>query len=166
MVPLTKSAQGRHLPSRLLVMAIIAIILRRFAESGLEAALKEGIHPPYKEVTVTCSCGESFVTKSTKPELRVEICSNCHPFYSGQQKFVDSGGRVERFRKKYGLPDNQESVDTAPPGSESETGASETGESEVDKPGDKEAGYEIGSGEQSDEKDAEAPGEEESPATG
>lgn len=73
--------------------------------------MKEGIHPSYEEVTVVCSCGESFVTRSTKPELKVDICSKCHPFYSGQQKFVDTGGRVERFRKKYGLPEMGESVE-------------------------------------------------------
>jgi large subunit ribosomal protein L31 len=63
--------------------------------------LKKGIHPEYMETMVTCSCGESFKTRSTRPELHVEICSKCHPFYSGKQKLVDSGGRVERFQKRY-----------------------------------------------------------------
>jgi len=63
--------------------------------------LKKGIHPEYMETTVKCSCGDSFVTRSTKPELHVEICSQCHPFYTGKQKLVDSGGRVERFQKRY-----------------------------------------------------------------
>lgn len=64
-------------------------------------ALKDGIHPEYVECRVICSCGETFVTRSTKPEIRVEICSACHPFYTGKQKLVDTAGRVERFNKKY-----------------------------------------------------------------
>ena len=62
--------------------------------------MKKGIHPEYFDCTVTCSCGNTFKTKSTKKEIRVEICSNCHPFYTGKQKLVDSGGRVERFKKR------------------------------------------------------------------
>jgi len=65
--------------------------------------LKNGIHPDYVEAKVTCSCGETFVTRSTKSELKIELCSKCHPFYTGKQKLVDSGGRVQRFQKKYGL---------------------------------------------------------------
>lgn len=64
--------------------------------------MKTGIHPDYVESKVTCSCGETFMTRATVPELKVEICSKCHPFYSGKQKLVDAGGRVERFQKKYG----------------------------------------------------------------
>ena len=64
--------------------------------------MKRDIHPAYGPTTVTCSCGNTFETRSTKPELKVEICSSCHPFFTGQQKFVDSAGRVERFAKKYG----------------------------------------------------------------
>ena len=68
------------------------------------ATMKDGIHPKYTEITVTCSCGNSFQTRSTLgTNLEVEVCSNCHPFYTGKQKIVDSGGRVDRFRKKYGL---------------------------------------------------------------
>ena len=63
--------------------------------------MKEGIHPKYGKAIVKCACGNTFETGSTKPELRVEICSACHPFYTGKQKLVDSGGRVERFKKKY-----------------------------------------------------------------
>lgn len=63
--------------------------------------MKEGIHPEYVTATVKCACGNTFQTKSTKPAINVEICSNCHPFYTGKQKFVDSEGRVERFQKKY-----------------------------------------------------------------
>ncbi len=62
--------------------------------------MKKGIHPEYMEAKVTCSCGETFMTRSTKPELRVEICSKCHPFYTGRQKLVDTGGRVERFQRR------------------------------------------------------------------
>ena len=65
--------------------------------------VKEGIHPKYEKATVTCVCGNTFVTGSTKKELRVEICSKCHPFYTGKQKLVDAGGRVDRFKKRYGL---------------------------------------------------------------
>ena len=64
--------------------------------------MKKEIHPDYVEAAVTCSCGNTFTTHSTKPELRVEICSMCHPFYSGKQKLVDTGGRVERFERRYG----------------------------------------------------------------
>ncbi|HHY36297.1 MAG TPA: 50S ribosomal protein L31 [Firmicutes bacterium] len=65
--------------------------------------MKKGIHPEYYRTTITCACGAIFETGSTKKELRVEICSQCHPLFTGQQKIVDTGGRVERFRKKYGL---------------------------------------------------------------
>jgi len=65
--------------------------------------VKTGIHPKYKEITVTCACGNTFETRSTIDTIHVEICSACHPFYTGKQKMVDSAGRVERFNKKYGL---------------------------------------------------------------
>ena len=64
--------------------------------------MKQGIHPEYKVATVRCSCGETFTTRSTVSELRVDICSKCHPFYTGKQKLVDAGGRVERFERRYG----------------------------------------------------------------
>ena len=64
--------------------------------------MKQGIHPQYEEATVFCSCGNSFKTRSTKSELHVELCSQCHPFYTGKQKFVDTGGRVQRFADKFG----------------------------------------------------------------
>ena len=63
--------------------------------------MKSGIHPKYHEVTVTCACGETFKTRSTNPEFRLEICSKCHPFFTGKQKLIDSAGRVERFEKRY-----------------------------------------------------------------
>ena len=64
--------------------------------------MKKEIHPEYVECTVTCACGATFETRSTRPSYHVEICSNCHPFYTGKQKFVDSEGRVDRFNRKYG----------------------------------------------------------------
>lgn len=63
--------------------------------------MKEKIHPQYNTLTVSCSCGEQFQTKSTKKELRLDICSACHPFYTGKQKLIDTAGRVDRFNKKY-----------------------------------------------------------------
>jgi large subunit ribosomal protein L31 len=63
--------------------------------------MKAGIHPDYVECHVRCSCGHSFVTRSTKTELRVDLCAECHPFYTGKQKLVDTGGRVERFQRRY-----------------------------------------------------------------
>ncbi len=63
--------------------------------------MKEGIHPELHLITVTCSCGNSFETHSTKKDLRLELCNECHPFYTGQQKLIDSAGRVERFRRRY-----------------------------------------------------------------
>ena len=63
--------------------------------------MKEGIHPDYKETTITCVCGNVIPTKSTKKDIKVEICSNCHPFITGKQKIMDTAGRVERFKKKY-----------------------------------------------------------------
>jgi|ERR1700690_627243 large subunit ribosomal protein L31 len=67
--------------------------------------MKAGIHPEYKQIMVTCTCGNKFETRSTiGQDLQVEVCSNCHPFYTGKQKIVDTGGRVDKFRKKYATP--------------------------------------------------------------
>ncbi len=63
--------------------------------------MKEGIHPKYVETKVTCGCGNTFMTRSTKPELKVDICSACHPFYTGKLKYVDTAGRIERFQSKF-----------------------------------------------------------------
>ena len=63
--------------------------------------MKAGIHPEYVETTVTCACGEVIHTRSTRPGIRIEICSKCHPFFTGKQKLVDTAGRVERFQRKY-----------------------------------------------------------------
>ncbi|MFA5523188.1 MAG: 50S ribosomal protein L31 [Tissierellales bacterium] len=65
--------------------------------------MKQGIHPDYKKATVSCVCGNTFETGSVKGELKVEICSECHPFFTGRQKFVDKGGRVDKFKRKYGI---------------------------------------------------------------
>ncbi|MBO8168532.1 MAG: 50S ribosomal protein L31 [Thermoanaerobacteraceae bacterium] len=66
--------------------------------------MKKGIHPEYKKTTITCACGNVIETRSTKENVRVEICSACHPFYTGsRQRVVEKGGRVERFKKKYGM---------------------------------------------------------------
>jgi large subunit ribosomal protein L31 len=75
---------------------------KRLEESQKEHDMKKGIHPDYQEATVNCVCGNTFKTRSTLKEINVEICSACHPFFTGQQKLVDSAGRVERFMKKYG----------------------------------------------------------------
>lgn len=64
--------------------------------------MQTDIHPDYVTANVTCSCGNTFTTRSTKPELHVELCNACHPFYTGKQKLVDTGGRVERFERRYG----------------------------------------------------------------
>jgi large subunit ribosomal protein L31 len=66
--------------------------------------MKEGIHPEYKDATIDCACGSSIQTRSTRGSYKIEICSSCHPFYTGRQKLVDSAGRIERFRRKYGMP--------------------------------------------------------------
>lgn len=65
--------------------------------------MKEGIHPEYKETTVKCACGAEYKTRSTKENIRVDICSKCHPFFTGKQKLVDTGGCVDRFKKRYNL---------------------------------------------------------------
>ena len=65
--------------------------------------MKEGIHPKYEQTTIRCACGEIIETGSTKKDIKVEICSKCHPFYTGKQKLVDTGGRVDRFNKKFGM---------------------------------------------------------------
>lgn len=64
---------------------------------------REGIHPNYEETTITCACGNVIHTRSTKQNIKVEICSKCHPFFTGKQKLVDTGGRVDRFNKRYGM---------------------------------------------------------------
>lgn len=77
--------------------------------------MKQGIHPQYNEITVTCSCGNTFVTRSTtaREKLLIEVCSNCHPFYTGKQKIVDTAGRVDRFKQKYAARSKKESANDA-----------------------------------------------------
>ncbi len=65
--------------------------------------MKEGIHPAYEETTIKCACGNEIKTRSTKKDLRVDVCSNCHPFFTGRQKLVDTGGRVECFNKRFNI---------------------------------------------------------------
>ena len=67
--------------------------------------MKKGIHPDYVEATVTCSCGNTFKTGSTKPVLKVEVCSKCHPFFTGEQRIIDTAGRIERFKSRFKIKD-------------------------------------------------------------
>jgi large subunit ribosomal protein L31 len=69
--------------------------------------MKEGIHPKYVDSKIVCACGNVIKTRSTKPEINIGICSACHPFFTGKQKLVDTAGRVERFKKKYGIKDGK-----------------------------------------------------------
>jgi large subunit ribosomal protein L31 len=69
---------------------------------GMTVAMKKDIHPKYDKVVIHCGCGNTFETRSTSKEIHAEICSMCHPFYTGKQKYVDTAGRIERFQKKYG----------------------------------------------------------------
>ena len=73
--------------------------------------MKEGIHPEYAKTTITCACGNVIETKSTKKDIRVEICSQCHPFMTGKQKIMDTAGRVERFKKKYAAGEEKKKND-------------------------------------------------------
>src|SRR5687767_7279643 len=78
------------------------VVYCRFAPGKKESSVKEGIHPKYHEIEARCACGATWKTRSTKPELHLEICNNCHPFFTGRQKLVDTEGRVERFTKRFG----------------------------------------------------------------
>jgi len=71
------------------------------SERGEQSVMKEGIHPEYKQTVITCVCGNVIETRSTKQDIKVEICSQCHPFMTGKQKIMDTAGRVERFKRKY-----------------------------------------------------------------
>ena len=75
--------------------------------------MKQGIHPNYQSVEVRCACGNTFETRSTKPELHLEICSACHPFFTGRQKLIDTEGRVERFTKKFGAQTSEQRKEAA-----------------------------------------------------
>ena len=76
-------------------------LTQKFA-TGVTTNVKPDIHPKYVNATVHCACGETWQTRSTKSEIRLEICSNCHPLYTGKQKIIDTAGRVERFKRRYG----------------------------------------------------------------
>ena len=82
--------------------AAVCLLYRSVVRLERECAVREGIHPEYFDVDVRCACGATWKTRSTKKELRLEICSNCHPFFTGKQKLIDTEGRVERFMKKHG----------------------------------------------------------------
>ncbi len=71
--------------------------------------MKKGLHPKYEKSTISCACGNSFETGSTKKNMKVEICSVCHPFFTGKQKIIDTAGRVERFNRKYNLTNDEDS---------------------------------------------------------
>lgn len=83
------------------ISTIPIVLLNELLSERKSFVMREGIHPEYKKSVVTCVCGNTFVTRSTAGDLRIEICSNCHPFFTGRQKLVDSAGRVERYNKKY-----------------------------------------------------------------
>jgi large subunit ribosomal protein L31 len=83
-------------------------VSERQSGAARSTAVKEGIHPAYKDVEVRCACGNTFKTRSTKPELHLEICSACHPFFTGRQKLIDTEGRVERFTKKFGAQTSEQ----------------------------------------------------------
>ncbi len=93
--------------------------------------MKADIHPDYVEATVTCSCGNTFQTRSTMTEIHIELCNECHPFYTGKQKLVDSGGRVERFQRRYGKKTFTRSGSGAAPAVETAPAAEPTGETEA-----------------------------------
>ncbi|MBK5227963.1 MAG: 50S ribosomal protein L31 [Actinobacteria bacterium] len=85
--------------------------------------MRQGIHPEYHETKVTCSCGNVFTTRSVKSELHVELCNQCHPFYTGKQKLVDTGGRVERFQKRYANLQKPAVAEAAPEADKAEASA-------------------------------------------
>ena len=93
---------------------------------------KQGIHPEYKTAIVTCACGNSFTTRSTLESIHVEICSRCHPFFTGRQKLVDTAGRVERFRRKYGEAGGKKGKKKKTKPAESEPVASSAGEEQAE----------------------------------
>jgi large subunit ribosomal protein L31 len=92
--------------------------------------MKEGIHPDLKEVTVKCACGNTFETLSTKEDLHVDVCSNCHPFFSGGDRFLDSEGRISKFEKKYGISSEDEESEPEAEADEPEASTEESVEEE------------------------------------
>lgn len=92
--------------------------------------MKEGIHPDLKEVKVKCACGNTFETLSTQEDLHVDVCSNCHPFFSGGDRFLDSEGRISKFEKKYGISSEDEGSEPETEADEPEAGTEESTEEE------------------------------------
>jgi len=117
--------------------------------------LKKDIHPEYKDTTVTCACGNVIHTRSTRSDIRVEICSSCHPFFTGKQKLVDTAGRVERFRRKYGLEESPEEQAGAEEAATEEAPAEENAGGEAE--GKKTAGKEVSAGEETREEEGAQP---------
>ena len=93
--------------------------------------MKKDIHPQYATATIRCGCGNSWETRSTKAEMRIEVCSACHPFFTGEQRIVDTAGRVERYRRRFGLLSEQNTTAVAEAGEESETPVEEAAEEAV-----------------------------------
>ena len=80
------------------------VVLKYFGiRKEVSSPLKDNIHPIYEETTITCACGNTFQTRSTRKNIKVEICAQCHPFYTGKQKLVDTGGRVDRFNRRFNI---------------------------------------------------------------
>ena len=87
---------------------LLDLKIKLYADNPKEVTiLKEGIHPKYEPTEVRCACGEVIKTSSTKQDLRVDICSKCHPFFTGKQKLVDTGGRVDRFKKRFNMTEDK-----------------------------------------------------------
>jgi large subunit ribosomal protein L31 len=84
-----------------IVCAMARWYLNRLTNEEAERAMKPATHPQYRRCVVTCACGNTFETHSTVPEIHIEVCSRCHPFYTGTQRLVDTAGRIERFKRKY-----------------------------------------------------------------
>ena len=82
---------------------MLSYFLHVNSNSEVNSIMKENLHPNYQRATVKCACGNTFETGSTKGDIRVEICSNCHPFFTGKQKLVDTGGRVDRFKRRFNI---------------------------------------------------------------
>ena len=85
------------------MLQYLAIDLKHPIRKEVKLKMKQNIHPDYQETTITCACGEVIHTRSTKKDIHVEICSKCHPFYTGQQKAAQARGRIDKFNKKYGI---------------------------------------------------------------
>ncbi|MCF7804311.1 MAG: 50S ribosomal protein L31 [Candidatus Marinimicrobia bacterium] len=90
--------------------------------------MKKGIHPDYEMVTVTCSCGNTFQTRSASGDMKVELCSECHPFFTGKQKMIDSAGRIDKFRARYGEKDDKKKAEAKKSESKKEEAAAEAEE--------------------------------------